>query len=294
MRIALATCEELPRMLPGDQQLRAELTALGHEADTVIWNYPWAEWSDYDAVLIRTVWDYTEHIGDFLAWTRGIERHGIRLVNSADIVHWNHDKRYLLELERAGLPVIPTRWIERAPQSSLAELIQESGWPRAVLKPAVSASARRSWVIEPERADEFELHLADILRRCPAMLQPYLSEVESSGELSLIFYEGTLHHTVRKTPAAGDWRTQPEYGSRLERVTPPEAVAEIAGKAVQLVPGDPLYARVDVIEAATGPRIVELEVIEPHLFLDLAPGAAADLAGRLSRRLTSDSKKQSS
>jgi glutathione synthase/RimK-type ligase-like ATP-grasp enzyme len=273
-------------MMPDDRLLQESLSRSGHTAEPVIWNSPAVDWSLYDAVLIRTTWDYTEQIEEYLAWADHVHSGGIQILNDVDLIRWNYDKRYLKQLEDAGARIVPTRWVTPNGNPSLTHELDSLGNCRAVIKPVISASARRSYVVPTDHADEFELQFATILKHSPAMVQPYLTSIESEGELSLLFIDSIFSHAVRKVPAKGDWRTQPEYGSRVSIETPDPGALSAARMAAKAVPGDPLYTRVDIAWYEGQPCVMELEVIEPALYLGWSPGSADQLAHAFLKRLS--------
>jgi glutathione synthase/RimK-type ligase-like ATP-grasp enzyme len=254
MRLALATCDWLPELDPDDAPLRA---ALGDSAEPVIWSDPEVDWSAYDVVLVRTIWDYFERHEEFLAW---LDRVDVPMWNPADTLRWNSEKSYLRELEAAGIRTIPTAWEGEVP------------WDDAIVKPLVAGGSlglRRAEKGEPIRPG--------------FMAQPFIPDVVNAGELSLVFFEGEFSHAVRKTPAEGDIRVQPEHGGIITAATPTPAELEAAKRALAAAGRDLLYARVDFVGDG---MLIELEAIEPRFFFEYGPPqAAGKLARALRRRL---------
>jgi glutathione synthase/RimK-type ligase-like ATP-grasp enzyme len=201
----------------------------------------------------------------------------VPLVNAPALLRWNSDKRYLDELARAGVPVVPTRFVALADEAALAEARAEFGMDELVVKPRISASAAGTTRAGPgDRAP----HLAD------AMIQPFIASVQDQGELSTFFFGGEQGHAVRKVAATGDFRVQREYGGAFTPAEPDADQLAVAQAALAATPGLPLYARVDLVRDAAGqPRLMELELVEPDLYLDLAPDAGAGFAARLAERL---------
>ena len=273
MRIALATYE-LPTIRDDDLDfLVPALRRRGAEVETPAWTDEKADWGSFDLVMVSSTWDYFHRVEEFRAWLRATEA-ATQLRNSATTIGWNLDKRYLGELEAAGVPTIPTIWTEPGNEEEIERTVAELGWSDVILKPVVDLGAQRLARVETPM-------VARILRSLdePGMAQPFLESVQAEGELSLIYVGGTLSHAVRKVPARGDFRVQSQYGGSLERVEPPPEAAEIAAAAIAAAPGDPLYARADLIRDARGDlRLIELELIEPNLFLGLEPRAAEALA----------------
>jgi glutathione synthase/RimK-type ligase-like ATP-grasp enzyme len=273
VRIALATYE-LPTVRDDDLDfLVPALRRRGAEVETPAWTSEKADWGSFDLVMLSSTWDYFRRVSEFRAWLRATASATL-LRNSAETAAWNIDKRYLAELEAAGVPTIPTIWTEPGAEEEIERTVAELGWSDVILKPVVDLGAQRLARVETPM-------VARILRSLdePGMAQPFLPAVETEGELSLIHIAGDLTHAVRKVPARGDFRVQSQYGGSHERVEPPAEAAEIAAAAIAVAPGDPLYARVDLIRDERGKwRLIELELIEPNLFLGLDPPAAEALA----------------
>jgi glutathione synthase/RimK-type ligase-like ATP-grasp enzyme len=273
VRIALATYE-LPTVRDDDLDfLVPALRRRGAEVETPAWTSEKADWGSYDLVLLSSTWDYFRRVREFRAWLRATGSATL-LRNSAETAAWNIDKRYLAELEAAGVPTIPTIWTEPGAEEEIERTVAELGWSDVILKPVVDLGAQRLARVETPM-------VARILRSLdePGMAQPFLPAVQTEGELSLIHIAGELTHAVRKVPARGDFRVQSQYGGSHERVEPPAEAARIAAAAIAVAPGEPLYARADLIRDERGKwRLIELELIEPNLFLGLDPPAAETLA----------------
>jgi hypothetical protein len=275
-RIALVTSAV---GLPRDPDLPLAVAALedaGFAADVVRWDDPDVEWDGYALSVVRSCWDYTRRRDEFLAWAARVPR----LRNPAELLAWNTDKTYLRNLERAGLPVVPTVWSP----TSAAELRQGAEW---VVKPSISAGSRDTarWTA----VEDVLAHVADLAGRGrTAMVQPYQASVDRAGETAMLFLGGEFSHAVRKGPLllAGEGiRQDRDSRGDLRAVTATDAQCEVARAVLEavpdLVPGIPplLYARVDLVEDAHGrPVVLELELTEPSLFLPQAPEAAGRLA----------------
>ena len=298
MRIALATCSTLPDWEVDDRPLHRALQERGADLAQPAWDEPSVDWSGFDACLIRTTWDYMERRAAYVDWAERTAQR-TRLFNPPAVVRWNTHKRYLRELEREGVPVIPTVWMEAGTDVDLRSVLAERGWRRALLKPMVGACAREALPFDarPEELARAQAHLDRTLAREGMMLQPYLERVETEGELSAVFLDGAFSHAVRKVPVPGDFRVQDDYGARDEPFELPPAegelvdrIASLAGRALSRAAGtriaDLLYARVDLLRDDSGSlRLTELELVEPSLFFRHAPEAAGRLAGALLGRL---------
>lgn len=286
-RVALITCAAFPE-LPVDERLLLEpLAARGVIATIAVWDDPAVDWDAFDLAVLRSPWDYSARRDEFVAWASTVPR----LVNPATVVAWNTDKRYLRELFRAGVPIVPTQWVTPGgrrwePSLDLAQLTRST---EIVVKPAVSASARDTGRYDLSSGPHRDLAKEHVDRLIAAgrvvMVQPYLPEIDRYGETSLIFVGGAFSHAVRK----GAVLAGPEGGHAGEPVmprTPTTVELELAARtldaAAQLGQTELLYARVDVVPGPDlTPLLLELEVTEPSLYLDQARDAADRLADHI-------------
>lgn len=282
--VAIATCAEHPRLDGEGRLLLAALRDLGIRAGPAVWTRrPAAGWEAYTLVVLRSTWDYTLMPARFLAWTRGI---GDRLVNPPHVVAWNADKRYLFELAQAGLRTIATEHV--APGVPFAP---PPG--RFVVKPAIGAGSRGAAVFDEARHAAAREHVAALhAGGHDVLLQPYLDAVDGAeGEIALVFIEGELSHAMRKGSLLALDVPPEDDLFRLEDMRPARPAGDVVALGrdvhafVQRRFGRPLYARVDVLREPGGaPAVLELELIEPSLFLDHAPGAAQALARAIAVR----------
>lgn len=273
-RVALATWIEHPTLQPDDELLAAALRCTGVRVDAVAWNAPGVDWRAWDAVVLRSTWDYHLVPDDFRAWLAAREREGVAVVNPAPLVRWNLDKRYLRALAERGVPVVPTRWLEPGDATTLPQLLEAAGWDEAVVKPAVSASAWHTWRTSRASAGTDASRVAALVERGAVLVQPYLAEVARDGEWSLMCFAGEFSHAVVKHPVAGDFRVQKEFGGSAELAPPPDGAREAAARVLAesaalagVAVADIAYARVDgcIVDGAF--VLMELEVLEPTLFL---------------------------
>jgi glutathione synthase/RimK-type ligase-like ATP-grasp enzyme len=282
-RIALATSAKLPTLNDDDRLLIPALAELGLAAVPAVWDAPDVCWDEFQGVLVRSCWDYHQRLEEFLAWVARLERAGVPLWNPPALLRWNSHKGYLRDLAARGAPIVPTRWLERGARVNLAELLRNAAWRDAVVKPAVSASAQGTWRTSFETASADQPQLDEQLRSGDVMVQPYMIEVHhpKGGEWSILFFGGRASHAVLKRPAAGDYRVQWEFGGTAATMAPSDTLLADADAVMAAVPGDPVYARVDGVERDGRLVLMELELIEPHLFLGWDNGAAGRLAGGL-------------
>ncbi len=287
--VALVTFAELPDLDPDDQSLVPALAARGISAAPVLWDDPAFDWRRARMALVRSPWDYFRRFQGFLAWARRVASE-TRLENPWPVLTWNLDKRYLLELAAAGLPVVPTIHLEPGERSDLAALLESRSWSRAVVKPAVSADSWETIVIGPEAIAIGQGHLDRLLPERAMLLQPFLESVETSGERCLVFIEGEFSHAVSKNALTrgGRWTGLPE-GTAVEAAPDELATARTILAAACRLGGflPPLYARVDLARDSDGrPLLLELELAEPTLFLRTSAPGLARLAAAIERRLS--------
>jgi glutathione synthase/RimK-type ligase-like ATP-grasp enzyme len=273
--IWLATCKELPEPDFDELPLLRALKEAGLTARVAAWDDPTVPWHEAEIVLIRSTWNYHQKVGSFLGWIESVST-TCRLINPGEVIKWNHHKGYLLELEKAGIPVAPTALVRKGERTQLAEIMEHAGWKEVVIKPAVSGGSFRTLKNPGNAAGES--HLAALLRDADALVQSYLPSVEDRGERSMIFIDGELTHAVRKSPRfqGDDEETVPVEPSVSERQFA-ESVLEACPFRLQ----DLVYARVDIAPNEAGRLVVmELELIEPSLFLTWgAHNTAASAAG---------------
>lgn len=296
--LLIAGCDELPGGLDEDSApLLGLLGDRGVTCRVVSWDDPVVDWADATAVMARSTWDYFDRREDFVAWAEAVEATGTPFWPGADLVEWNSEKSYLRTLEAAGIRGLPTVWCgpQDDPVAAVAAVARR-GWDDLVVTPCVGAGALglRRFTGPPDDGTGTSAlveHVRALGRTGGgAMLQPYLPDVAASGELSVFFCEGRVTHTVRKLAAEGDFRVQPEHGGTFALQTPGRDELDLATLAVAAVAARsgaaPLVARVDLVrDLDARPAVIEVELIEPRLFLRIAPDAAAVYADAIAARL---------
>ena len=280
-RVALVTCKSVPAGNSDDLLVLPHLAALGVTAEPAVWTDLKLDWSIYDAVIIRSTWDYHLHIADFLQWLGYLVDLGVAVWNMPAVLRWNSDKRYLLELQKRGVNIVPTKLLTRNQLVNLPHVLQSSGWSKAVVKPTISASAHSTWLTEPATAERDQRQLMAMMLHSDVLVQPLMSEVMKDGVYSFVFFAGAYSHCLRKLPRAGDYRTQSEFGGQTRLFAPPDDWISQASAILEQLPLPQLYARVDCIVRDNALMLMELELIEPWLGLGLAPGAPARFAAAI-------------
>lgn len=239
----------------------------GLEVEPIVWSKLF-DTSRYDLVLPLVAWGYHKHFDRWMGVLDRLERDGARVQNPVELLRWNSDKQYLAELYEKGIPVIPTEVAEALDERSLESIREHFGCAELVVKPPVSASAYLTF-----RMREGD-PVPEGVRGRRMMVQPWLESITTTGEWSLIFFGGVLSHALSKVPVAGDFRVQPEHGGIIESCAPPAGAEEVARAALAAAPAPALYARVDLVTGNCGTlQVMELELIEPAFWLDVAPEA---------------------
>lgn len=272
VRLAFVTYAGAPDLAPSDRLAARELARRGAIVTPHRWDDATAEWAAYDAVILRSCWDYHRRVAEFRAWLDRLDAAGVPLWNPSPLVRWNLDKRYLRELAARGLPTIPTMFIEPEMTATLAGVARALGGDDLVVKPAVSGSAYRTAryaVIDRESEREFAALRGDGV----VLVQPFVADLPRLGEWSLLFFGGEYSHAVLKRPASGDFRVQLEFGGSARPAVAPADLIRQAHDVIACIDGPWLYARVDGCVLDGVLTLIELELIEPVLFLDAAPTA---------------------
>jgi glutathione synthase/RimK-type ligase-like ATP-grasp enzyme len=283
--VALATYDQAPGLAPDDRLLLPALDAAGVDARCVVWSNADAPWQSFDAVIIRSCWDYHLRIGAFLDWLDHLDQLGIRVFNPPALVRWNANKRYLVDLAGRGAATVPTRIVPAGHASDVERLLACEGWTHAVIKPAVSASGYETYAIRAPLDSGDRAHVERVASAGDALLQPFADEIPRDGELSFIFFDGAFSHAAIKRAGGSEFRVQTEHGGSVAAIEPPSDLVRQAGAMIALLPEAPLYARVDGIARDGAFLLMELELIEPNLFFEYRSGAAEMFAAAVARRL---------
>lgn len=261
--LAFLTDSVRPHGTPDDRLAIAPLARRGLDVRFVAWEHarPTAEVAGW---VVRSPWNYCAHWEAFLEALAPLSP----LLNPLNVVRWNSNKRYLLELAEAGVPIIPS---VVAPREALADVADATGWQHMVIKPCVSAGG--SGVRRLMADDLFEEAWLQGLPEGEFLIQPFQDDVIEQGEVSSLFFGSRYSHSVRKRPASGEFLVHEEHGGRIEPTQVSPALISESEAVLRLCPGTCSYARVDWIETGRGPRLVEVELIEPELFLRMHPEA---------------------
>lgn len=283
--IALVTARaahDLDQDLP---PLLAALAEQGTAAEVVHWDDERADWSRFRLALLRSTWDYSARLAEFLAWLDGTARL-TRVLNPPPVVRWSLDKHYLAELKRAGAAIVPTAFVEPGedPAAALQQLLRSESAADIVIKPVVGSGARDAQRHHRGELGAMTAHAARLLgERRSVLVQPYLERVDDQGETALMYFNGEFSHAIRKGPLLQRGSGSNPALFAPEEITPRTPSADelaLGARVLRALPFAPLlYARIDLLRGADGtPCVLELELAEPSLFFNYAAGSAARLA----------------
>jgi glutathione synthase/RimK-type ligase-like ATP-grasp enzyme len=272
MKIGILTCDKLPELLASEQVLIPALSKHNIDAKPVIWNDPNIDWGTFDYLIFRNTWDYFEKETEFNLWLDHIEKLGVKTLNPIAIIKQNKHKFYLREMEKQGILILPTLFIDKTKALNLKEIIP-SHWKKAVIKPAFSAGSYLTEVFDIESIDRINILYQNVAQEKELLLQEFMPEIQTLGETSFIFFNKKFSHAVNKKPAEGDFRIQSQFGGKYALTKPNLELIEKAQNIVNTFQGDLLYARVDGIVIENELHLMEVECIEPDLYFELCDGA---------------------
>ena len=286
--ITLLTCQAyykpgkitpyIQNILDEEQLLKAALENQGLTVDITYWNNPSYDWSKTRSLIFRTIWDYFERFDEFLLWLEEV-RHKTQLINSYELVKWNIDKHYLKELSEKGIQIVPTYFAKKNSQINLVEIIESQQWNDVVIKPAISASAYKTFKILEETVNSNEKLFKDLLNQRDMLVQPFINTIEKFGEASLMVIDGKFTHAILKKAKPGDFRVQDDFGGTVHDYVPTKKEIEFAEMVIEKCKAKPLYGRVDIMwDNEKNVYLSELEIIEPELWLRNYPKSAESIA----------------
>lgn len=281
-QVRLVTAAHLPELAADDQELLHALNRANVETDVAVWDDPDVDWADTPVTVIRSVFDYHLRRSEFIAWVDRIEPL-TSVQNAPEIIRWNSHKSYLSRLTDSGFATIPTAWVSKGSFSDLGNLLAERAWPEAVIKPAISASAHGTMKVSEDNLDEAQSHLNGLVDSGDVLVQPYLYDFEGVGETSVIWLGQEQTHSVRRPSGMHTPLEVAHLGAPLE---PSAAELQLAHAVYDWISPAPLYARIDLLDTAEyGLRVLELELVEPALYLRHSVAIADKFAAAIEKLL---------
>lgn len=272
MKIGILTCARLPELLESDQQLIPLFAKENITAKAAIWDDETVDWTEFDYLIFRNTWDYYQKEEAFNSWLHKIESLGIKTFNPISVIQQNKHKFYLKELEKDGISILPTIFLEKNSTSNLHDEIPKS-WEKIVIKPAFSAGSYLTKLIDRSEIESIQTEFKEHFATKDFLLQEFRPEIKELGETSFIFFDGKFSHAVNKKPVKNDFRVQIQYGGKYTLIEPNADLLLQAELILSKIPEKLLYARVDGIVIENKLLLMEIELIEPDLYFDLADGA---------------------
>lgn len=272
MHIAFLTCEKVPNLVPSDKLVADYLIQQGITCSTIVWNDPTIEFETYDALILRSVWDYHIVYDQWAAFLDKLEAENCKVLNPASVLRWNSHKNYLKNVIGSQLQ-IPLKIIKQGTQVNLHQLMKSENWEKVVIKPTVSASGYKTWTCGLSEAKNQQLRFVTSSNERELIVQQFAPEVVEDGEWSLVFFNKKYSHAVLKNVKKGDFRVQSDYGGTTTVLEPPKMAQEMAQKILNDLPDKICYARVDGIIRGDKFYLMELELVEPELFISEIPGS---------------------
>ncbi len=268
-----------------DALLSSLLTEMGIAHQIHPWSDPEVDWSTFTHVLIKSTWDYFDFYNEFLVWLDTLEALGVQVLNEVPTLRWNSSKTYLKEIESQGFPCIAGKILPKGSRPVLDQLHAELNADKLVVKPLVSGGAKNTLKVVRGAEEGMGEKIGNLLQEEDFLVQPFIPEIVHVGEYSLIFFNEKFSHAVLKTPATADFRVQHYYGGTIQTIVPSETLFASAQALVDRFAKKTLYARVDGVEIDGIFHLMELELIEPYLFLGLADQAIPNYKAALRKRL---------
>ncbi|MCT2406495.1 hypothetical protein NZD88_02870 [Chryseobacterium antibioticum] len=271
MKIAIVGYKKQEKFAQGvtndeDADVLNFLTDKGLNVVSVIWNDDHVDWNSFNVAIIKSPWDYHNHLPEFLNWLNKLEKLNIKVLNPVEIIQWNSNKKYLKDIAQNGLPVIASEYLDKGSAFD-DRFFDLFGTDQLVVKPCVSAGAQNTLTVNKNNLKERTEEIGELLKAEDYIVQPFVEEIKN-GEWSFLFFNGQYSHCSLKTPKKDDFRVQHYHGGTISYPTPNPLHIEQAGQYLKSLPQSTLYARVDGVLINNSFELMELELIEPYLFLN--------------------------
>ena len=268
----------IQNILLEQELLKSAFEAQGLKVDITYWDNPTYEWQETKSVLFRTIWDYFERFDEFWEWLEQVKTK-TRLINSYELIKWNIDKHYLKDLSSWGIKTVPTYFADKGCNMKLHEIAKRNQWKDLVIKPAISASAFKTYKILANEIQANEKLFNSLVQERNMLVQPYFETITQLGEASLMVFDGKFTHAILKKAQPGDFRVQDDFGGTVHNYIPTKAEINFAEKVFKTCNTKPVYGRVDIVwDNDKNFYLSELEIIEPELWIRNYPKCAERIA----------------
>ena len=268
----------IQNILDEDVLVIQALEERGLSVNRVDWADPNYDWQSVKFALFRTTWDYFDRIDEFMTWLNAT-KDKVKFINPIELILWNLDKHYLQDLAEKGVNITDTIFIEPGDKTALSKVFHAAQFTDAILKPAISGSARHTYKLSENNLADHEAIFQELIAQESMLLQPFQYSVLEKGEVALMFFGGKYSHAVLKVAKPSEFRVQSEFGGTIHNYSPSANEIKLAEKALQVCDPTPIYARIDIIDDNNGkPAVSELEIIEPELWFRLHPPSATTMA----------------
>ena len=286
-KCAFLSLDERGDYVIDDEHAIHPLSELGWQVSTVSWRQTHTAWCDFDIVIIRSTWDYWNDVPAFLDTLERINRETL-LANRLDLVRWNLAKTYMRDLQQKGVGIVPTLWANRLEANFLRKYQGKLDADEIVVKPVIGANGEDAFRVSRDDTAERLESIAACFQNRDCMVQPFMPNILTEGEYSLFFFSGMYSHAILKIPAESEFRSQEERGAEIRSICPEEKLLLRAGQAMDVISPSPLYARIDFIRHEDDFLVMELELIEPSLYLRMDPLAPGRFAASINHYFTQD------
>ena len=268
----------IQNILLEQELLKSAFEAQGLKVDITYWDNPTYEWQETKSVLFRTIWDYFERFNEFWEWLEQVKTK-TRLINSYELIKWNIDKHYLKDISSWGIETVPTYFADKGCNMKLHEIAKRNQWKDLVIKPAISASAFKTYKILANEIQVNEKLFNSLVQERNMLVQPYFETITQLGEASLMVFDGKFTHAILKKAQPGDFRVQDDFGGTVHNYIPTKAEINFAEKVFETCKTKPVYGRVDIVwDNDKNFYLSELEIIEPELWIRNYPKCAEKIA----------------
>ena len=268
----------IQNILLEQELLKSAFEAQGLKVDITYWDNPTYEWQETKSVLFRTIWDYFERFDEFWEWLEQVKTK-TRLINSYELIKWNIDKHYLKDMSSWGIETVPTYFADKGCNMKLHEIAKRNQWKDLVIKPAISASAFKTYKILANEIQVNEKLFNSLVQERNMLVQPYFETITQLGEASLMVFDGKFTHAILKKAQPGDFRVQDDFGGTVHNYIPTKAEINFAEKVIETCKTKPVYGRVDIVwDNDKNFYLSELEIIEPELWIRNYPKCAKRIA----------------